>query len=146
MAVSDALTLEILGRCTEFEEKANKEAEKIMKEMKAQIDSTTPKPYPYRQKHMQGGWKTSIKKFKTGVTSYAVYNKNVPQLTHLVTLGHRIVTYSNRITAHAFWVTDTEDTGRVVKGNPFMDNARDAGSEKLDRAIERLIEEFNNGE
>jgi hypothetical protein len=142
---SRAITLEVAARCERFQKAADKEARRIMKEMQAEIASTAPPPYtavrkrdgtPFKTKHMAGGWKTSAKKRRAGMTSYTsygVYNENEPTLTHLVTLGHRVV-------AHG------QDTGKRTAADPFMDNARDRAQEKLNEAVQRLLGEFGNGE
>ena len=143
---SGYITADIALRCEQLRKAAEKKTAEIAKDMKGDIEQHTPPPYPYRKKHMQGGWKTSVKSFHNGeYISYGVYNKNVPHLVHLVDRGHRMVTYTHRITAHKFWVTDTEDTGKFIPGTHFMDNARDKAYEELDCEIKKLVEDFNNG-
>ena len=130
---SDVICADIAMHCEKLRENAEKKATEIMKEMQADIEQNTPPPYPYRKKHMRGGWKTSVKRFGGGeYISYGVYNRNVPQLVHLVEKGHRIV-------------AGAMDTGGFVPGRHFVDPARDKAIEKLDEEIQKLVEDFNDG-
>ena len=130
---SKVISTVIAMHCEKLKENAEKKATEIMKEMQADIEQNTPPPYPYRKKHMRGGWKTSVKRFGGGeYISYGVYNRNVPQLVHLVEKGHRIV-------------AGTMDTGGYVPGRHFVDPARDKAREKLNEEISKLVEDFNDG-
>lgn len=113
----------------------NTAAEKVIRESAVpEITAVTPvrkQSYP-SDKHppgyMKSGWTTgSFRVRAKRKTLYGAYNKNTPQLVHLVNFGHRIFVHG-------------QERG-VVKGNDFVDRVQDDITEKFHDEVERILDE-----
>jgi hypothetical protein len=61
----------------------------VAKEGVQKLKNTSPKQTKHRRKYAEG-WAIKRKKTSTGVPEVTIYNKNAPQLTHLLENGHDV--------------------------------------------------------
>lgn len=83
---------EIADILDEYEEEVALEAAKVIKQVAEETAQKVADASPYneygksRKGHYKAGWKVKTVK-ERGIDSYVVYNKNKPQLTHLLENG-----------------------------------------------------------
>lgn len=137
-------------------------AEQVRAKMKEDIDPLTPygtgeirrvtgghfdeysdwvKEYTVKKVgHLKGNWRgynitvgdhTTLQHYdestiKLGRTIYGVRNIKKPQLVHLINFKHRIFSHG-------------KDTGKMTKGNPFVDEITMQGTEELERRLDEYF-------
>lgn len=158
MSIAEELDKDLRAYSEQIKSDCDRIAKEVQAKMLAEIPSRTPvgdygthdnKKNRINESvgHLRDGWaKGDIVLRNSGGKLYGVRSKNKPQLVHLVNFPHKIVAMAygdnSRGTAtfrHVATDLYRTDTGKMTKGDPFVDEVQDEGAEELER---RLSEYF----
>lgn len=122
----DELALEITSAVQDYTKEVSKAVDKEVSSTATKVKKEIKDNSPYDEKgsdpHYRDGWSRKTSR-KSGETVVTIYNKDKPQLTHLLEFGHAIAGGKGR-----------------VAGIPHIIPAYEKYVPKMEKNIEKIIE------
>ena len=122
--VSSQIERILEGYVGDVKEVTNEAQEAVAKECVQKLKNTSPKRVS-KGKHYANGWTVKRARGPLGVDQVVIYNKNKPQLTHLLEKGHV--------------VRNGKGTYGRTKAIPHIAPVEEYAAEKLPEEIERKL-------